>query len=154
MILFHPQLEPAPPDALTDVVAGLSAQLPALAATATQTGGLRRERLRDVVAAALRGRVDPAAGLGDGFGASQLDYKISGVPVAVTVQTGRAWTNNEALLGVLAAACAPQIEWLVLLAPMKYKKSSQYPHILQQLKALTAAQGVDLDLKGVVLLAF
>jgi hypothetical protein len=86
------------------------------------------------------------------LGRGQLDFYVPDERIAVTVQAGRAWTNNEALLAVLAAAGQPAVDWLVLPVPMIYKGSAQYPQIVQQLQALATADGVGLDLKGLVVL--
>jgi hypothetical protein len=152
-IMFSPELAHAPPTAMADIVGGLTVGLGTFANTATDAGGLRRDRLREVAAEILGLSAAPAP-LSGGLAHGQLDFYVPDGCIAVAVQAGRAWTNNEALLAVLAAASQPAIEWLVLLVPMIYKRSAQYPPIVQQLQALAAADGVDLDLKGVVLLGY
>ncbi len=84
----------------------------------------------------------------------ELDFVLPGLRSAVGVQAARAWTNNGALLAVLAAASAEGIDWLLLLVPTTYKGGPQHQHVLTQLRELSVARGVHLDLRGVGVLGY
>lgn len=88
------------------------------------------------------------------FASDQIDLMLNEAPVGITIHAGRAWMNNEALLAVLGAACAPALEWLILVVPQSYMSSAQHSHIVQQIISLAAASGVDLDLPGVSIVPF
>ncbi len=88
------------------------------------------------------------------FARAELDFVLPGLRSAVGVQAGRAWTNNGALLAVLAAASAEGIDWLLLLVPTTYKGGPQRQHVLTQLRELAVARGVHLDLRGVGVLGY
>ena len=72
----------------------------------------------------------------------------------VSLQAGRARTNNGALLSVLAAAAAAEIDWLVVLAPARYKSGAAAGPVIQDLRAMAAEPGIRLTLKGAVVLAY
>lgn len=97
--------------------------------------------------------VSPFAG--DAAFSSHLLDAVSGADrSAVSVQAGRAHTNNEALLGVLAAASHPLVDWLILVVPERYKNSGAYVGVTAQLDALASSPGIGLDLCGIAVVAF
>jgi hypothetical protein len=124
----------------------------AFRATQTSEGGLRRPLLRDVLVDLVPqvGRL-PAPGI---FTPAELDLVLPELRVGLAVQAGRAWTNNGALLSVLAAASEPAVDWLVALVPFAYKSGSAFPNVSVQLSALAIGGGVDLDLHGIGIVAY
>jgi hypothetical protein len=88
------------------------------------------------------------------FAAHELDFVLPAERLAVSVQAGRAWTNNGALLAVLAAAAESGVEWLLALVPFTYKTGAQFPPVVDQLRALAGSSGVDLDLRGIAVVAY
>lgn len=152
-IFFYPKAqECVPPQmkAAADLIANGAARL---RETQSEKGGLKRDPLRAV----LHDLVGDHAGhplAGTTFASDQIDLMLNEAPVAITIHAGRAWMNNEALLAVLGAACAPAVEWLILVVPQSYMRSAQHPHIVQQIASLAAASGVDLDLQGVSIVPF
>lgn len=130
----------------------LETRMSALARTVPADGGLKRQPLLD----ALDLRTADAsarAPRGRGFQSSVL-AAVTDQRVAVSVQTGRAKTNNEGLLAVLAGADDPTVSWLVLVVADKYKGAATALPVTRDIEALASAVGVDLDLEGVVVLTF
>lgn len=121
-------------------------------ATQTPEGGLKRADLSRV----LRSLLDLAvSGPGkDTFSRTELDLVVPELRIGLAVQAGRAWTNNGALLSVLAAASDTAVEWLLIMTPFTYKNSAAFPNVELQVRALAEAEGVDLDLHGVGLVAY
>jgi hypothetical protein len=74
--------------------------------------------------------------------------------VALGVHGGRALTNNGAFVSVLAAAAHPDVDWLVIVLPQRYKGSATLTGVLTQLGELRQASGIRLDLVGVTLIGF
>jgi hypothetical protein len=152
-IYFYPQAqERVPPQmsAAADLIVNGAARL---RGTQSDKGGLKRDPLRavlhDLVGEHAR---HPLAGTT--FASDQIDLMLNEAPVGISIHAGRAWMNNEALLAVLGAACAPDLDWLILVVPQSYMRSVQHPHIVQQIASLAAASGVDLDLQGVATVPF
>lgn len=126
-------------------------RLPALLrGTETSNGGLKRELLKDV----LVGRVPGLQFAPPGFASREIDLLVPERALAVSLQAGRAWTNNGALLAVLAAADAKDVRSLILFVPEHYKSGVQHAYVREQLQHLAAATGITLDLDGVLLLGF
>jgi hypothetical protein len=135
---------------LLNAVQGL---LPSMAATEDSSGGLRRPLLVDALAPAVAAyNLRPPRGRT--FAASEIDLVSRELRLAVSVQAGRARTNNGALMAVLAAAAMPDVDWMILVAPAKYKGSATAEPIRRELATLAASDGVTLSLGGVALLGF
>lgn len=152
-IYFYPQADGrVPPQmmAAADLIANGAARL---RATQSDKGGLKRDPLR-VALHDLVGEHAHHPLTATTFASDQIDLMLNEAPVGITIHAGRAWMNNEALLAVLGAACAPAVEWLILVVPQSYMRSAQHPHIVQQITSLAAAGGVDLDLQGVSIVPF
>lgn len=141
------------PDAVAALAADLTLCLPAMAATETPNGGLHRIDLLGALASAIRGH---GLGVPDGgtFALREIDLVGWKPRVAVTVQTGRARTNNGALLAVLAAASLPDVRWLIAIVPERYKGSMTARPVHEDLRHLSRSQGVSLDLSGILVLSF
>ena len=121
-------------------------------ATEESNGGLKRKALKSVVEARLLGT--PIGSSGGGFFPHELDFVLPTQNAAVSVQAGRAWMNNGALLAVLAAAAQPNIEWLLCLVPFTYMNAAQFDPVVAQIEALAVSDGVDLDLRGIIVIAY
>ena len=150
---FYPQAEQGVPPQMKVVAELIATGAPKLRATQSVKGGLKRDPLRTALYELVgdHARHDP---VGITFASDQIDFVLADAPVGVSVHAGRAWMNNEALLALLGASCTPDLEWLILVVPQTYMGSAQHPHIVQQITALAAAGGVDLDLRGVAIAAF
>ena len=74
--------------------------------------------------------------------------------LAVSVQAGRAWTNNGALCAVLAGAADGDSAWLVLLVPDHYKGGVQRVNISAQVAALLSSPGVHLEIEAVAVVGY
>ncbi len=88
------------------------------------------------------------------FAPGELDFFLEAARAAVSVQAGWALNNNGALMGMLAAASAPDVEWVVLVVPSLYKTSPAYPKLVAQAKGLFRAEGIRLDLRGAALVPY
>ena len=132
----------------------LQRHLPALRATESSTGGLQRVDLAAVITSAVRRLQAGVAGPRPTFARKEVDVVIQPLRAAVSVQAGRAWTNNGALTAVLAAASTEGVDWLLLLVPTTYKGGPQHANVRKQLGELAAARGVHLDLQGIGLLGY
>jgi hypothetical protein len=150
---FYPDAAARRPSEVAQLVNALLVGAPRIRATATPKGGLKSRDLVEVTAGLLTGLVDPHA-CGEAFTAGQIDLLARHSRTGIAVQAGRAWMNNEALLAVLAAATDPHVDWLVLVVPDQYMGSVQASNITTQLEALGRAEGVDLELQGVAVVAF
>lgn len=152
-IYFYPQAQERVPSQMSAAAALIASGAASLRGTQSDKGGLKRDPLRAVLHGLVgeHGRHPPA---GTTFASDQIDLMLNEAPVGITVHAGRAWMNNEALLAVLGAACAPAVDWLILVVPQSYMRSAQHPHIVQQIASLAAASGVDLDLQGVAIVSF
>lgn len=141
------------PGEVTIVVEALERDSQALRATQGPDGGLKRPMLRQAVAESLGG-LGCAHGSKSRFASEELDFLLADQRLAISVQAGRAWTNNGALLALLAAAADPEVDWLAVMVPFSYKTGTQYSRVARQMTDLVAAHGVDLDLAGVALIAY
>jgi len=145
--------DPAPPQAVADVVMQLERGERELRLTQSSEGGLARKALRDVALRFLGGAARGSAA-GATFAPGELDFFLEAARAAVSVQAGRALNNNGALVGVLAAASAPEVEWVVLVVPAVYKTSPAYAKLVAQAKDLFRAEGIGLDLRGAALVSY
>lgn len=152
-IYFYPHAQEHVPPQMSAAAALIASGADSLRGTQSDKGGLKRAPLRAVLHALVgeHARHPPA---GATFASDQIDLMLADAPVGIAVHAGRAWMNNEALLAVLGAACAPAVDWLILVVPQSYMGSAQHPHIVQQIASLAAASGVDLDLQGVAIVPF
>ena len=132
----------------------LERHLTALRATESANGGLQRVDLAAVITPAVRRLQDGVAGRRPTFARKEVDFVVPPLRAAVSVQAGRAWTNNGALTAVLAAASTEGVDWLLLLVPTTYKGGPQHANVRKQLVELSAARGVHLDLQGIGLLGY
>jgi hypothetical protein len=142
-----------PSAALQAVIDSVILETGALAKTVTPDGGVKVIKLRDVLrgVAMRHGLVHPT---GDTFAAGELAWENRELALAVAIQAGRAATNNGGLVSVLAAAARPDVDWLILVLPERYKRGPTYGDVLKQVSALSGADGIDLDLVGVTLIGF
>ncbi|EYR63396.1 hypothetical protein N866_01035 [Actinotalea ferrariae CF5-4] len=151
-ILFDPGAPSVPGD-IAALTTDLKSLMAVAAGTETPDGGLHRTDLLGALAPAAR-----AHGLGvperDTFAASEIDLARGSSGAAVSVQTGRARSNNAALLSVLAAAAMQDIRWLVIVAPARYKGTLTARPVVDDITRLSRSRGVRLDLSGVLVLAF
>lgn len=150
-------LRGGPADAPRDValvVDTLEREAHTLRATEGSDGGLKRPQLREAVVQSMAGLVHRGSCSTSPFGKEELDFVLAGRKLAISVQAGRAWSNNGALLALLGAAADPGIQWLVIAVPFVYKTGAQYAPVAGQVTDLLAAGGVDLDLAGVALVAY
>ncbi|EAP98558.1 hypothetical protein JNB_00280 [Janibacter sp. HTCC2649] len=126
-------------------------------------GGLRKP----VVAAAVADRladkgfripvngdllVTAAMRLGPGSVSIDALHSISGL--GVSVHAGRAWNNNEALVGVLKMAAASSVRTAAVVVPAHYKGSAAAPKISEFLENLSQWSGVHLELDGIAVFAY
>lgn len=131
----------------------ISALKPQLSAVAESDGGIRRDAIKHVLGLALH-ELGFSSGSLATFAAGELDYAHAGRRTVISVQGRRAKTNNGALVGVLAAASAPSVDWVILLVPDRYKGTRTFQPIAEQLDALAAADGILLNLRGCVLVGY
>lgn len=144
---------PVLPPNLESLVVDIELRLPDMAATVGPSGGLKRDDLLRTIAPVAR-----AYGLGvpeqRTFAGSEIDLLSTSARAAVSVQAGRAKTNNGGLLAVLAAAAMPTVDWLILIVPERYKGSTTAPPVRHDVHALARSGGIELDLSGVVILSY
>ena len=88
------------------------------------------------------------------FEVGSLSSVLSGRKVGISVHGGRAFTNNEALVAVLAAADHADIDWLIEVMPDRYKGGPTFDKVRGQLEQLQSARGIDLHLIGVTIIGF
>lgn len=129
----------------------LEARMTFLPSAIPPDGGLRKGDLLRALAPDSLG--ESFAPPGDHAFASVLDL-VSPSGMAISVQTGRAKTNNEAILAVLAGASHPGVRWVALILPDRYKGSSTAPPVERDVRALIASRGVTLDLAGILVLVY
>jgi len=141
------------PRQVDDLAAAVLDAVPALARVAGSDDGLKRLDL--IAALAPVARVNGlSVTTGGSFAASELDLLSADHRIALSVQAGRARTNNGALRAVLAAGAYPEVSWLILLVPERYKGGLTAKPILEDLRLLATTPGVRLDLDAVLLAAF
>lgn len=152
LISFSPMTS-AVPHAIGEVVAAIETARARIRTTFTADGGINRSAVAAVVEPLLRD-----AGFRRGSEATltpkELDYSAPSLLAVLSVQAGRAATNNGGLLATLAAASCEDVDWLVLLVPEQYKSSSAGNAVERQLRDLAVAHGVRLDLMGVLLVRY
>lgn len=141
------------PQAVAEVVAQLERGEHDFRLTESSEGGLSRKALNNVALRVLRGAARGSAA-GATFAPGELDFSVEGARTAVSVQAGRALNNNGALVGMLAAASAPDVEWIVLVVPSVYKTSPAHPKLVEQARRLFEAEGIRLDLRGAVFVSY
>ncbi len=141
------------PEKVSKAVTMIESQRHILRATMDERGGLKRDDLRDAMVASARklglDTESPAH-----FERTQLDFSHRSGRYAISLQAGRAAVNNDALLSVLAAASARAIDWLIIVLPHSYKNGKPCDKVLDQLQALAQTTGIDIDIKGVVVVGF
>ncbi len=150
--MFSP-VPPTVPECVVAVARALESRRHSMHLTFTETGGINRQEVSRVVEPTLReaGFVPGSHAL---LSSKEIDYVSPDLLAAVSIQAGRAMSNNGALLAVLAAASSPDTDWLVLLVPERYKASATYDSVVSQLKELEVAPGIRLDLQGALLVAY
>ena len=138
---------PIPPPVVSLVAAELG-ELAALIGLRDDEGGIRRGAVVEVLSRRWHGAgVVPAPDLhADGVHPQER--------LAVRVEAGRAWTNNDGLLAVLETAVDPDLSSLLLVVPVTYKGSACFTPVVQQLRRLLSGRGVSLDLTGVGVLGY
>lgn len=124
-----------------------------MAATESPDGGLRRLDLLSTLAPVTRTH-SLAVPDSDTFAVTEIDLMSSQAGAAISVQTGRAKTNNGALLSVLAAASMVEVRWLIIVVPERYKGSTTAGPIRKDLLRLARSKGVSLSVDGVQLMSF
>jgi hypothetical protein len=88
------------------------------------------------------------------FAGSEIDSVNPSTAVGISIQAGRGWTNNGAVMATLGAAADPRVRWLVLIAPQVYKGSRSFGSIVTRTQELLASPGIELDLDGVIAIAY
>lgn len=88
------------------------------------------------------------------FAVKSLSWVARTSRIAVSVHGGRAHTNNEVLLALLAASAQRGVDWLIAVLPERYKNGPTFDNVQGQVEELSDAPGIDLDLIGVTLVAF
>lgn len=88
------------------------------------------------------------------FAGKEIDFVNSSTSVGVSIQAGRGWANNGAVMATLGAAADPRVRWLVLIAPQVYKGSRSFESIVIRVQELLASPGVELDLDGIIAIAY
>lgn len=129
----------------------LEGRMSDLSAVIPPDGGLRKGDLLAALAPETLG--EPMSAPGNHAFAGVLDL-VSPSGMAISVQTGRAKTNNEAILAVLAGASHPGVRWVALILPERYKGSSTAPAVERDVQALIGSSGVSLDLTGILVLVY
>lgn len=124
-----------------------------LRTTQSDTGGLNRARLRKAILPSLVA-CDLTDKDVDSFTGREIDLWSAASGLAVSLQTGRAYTNNGALLAVLAAAAHRPIDWVVITVPEAYKGGAQANPVCIQLGGLVKARGIALDLDGIAVISY
>lgn len=152
LISFSPTAAAVPAE-IEDVVARIEAVRAHVRATFTDGGGINRSAVVSVLEPIVR-----EAGFRSGSEATlsprEIDFSAPSLLAALSVQAGRAATNNGGLLATLAAASCEDIDWLVLLVPEQYKASAAGVAVQRQLRDLAVAHGVRLELQGVLLVQY
>ena len=152
LVLLSP-VSPAVPARVVAVAERLEARRLEIRSTFSEGGGITRRSVSDVVEPSLRSS-SFIPGSHATLSPKEIDYVSVELGTAVSIQAGRAMTNNGALLAVLAAASSSDIDWLILLVPDRYKGSATYDSVLSQLRDLEVASGIRLDLQGVLAVGY
>ncbi|NUU18454.1 hypothetical protein HP550_14450 [Cellulomonas humilata] len=129
----------------------LDARMSYLSKVIPPDGGLRKNDLLAALEPDTLG--EPLTPPGDHPFANVLDL-VSPSGMAISVQTGRAKSNNEAILAVLAGASHPHVRWVALVLPDRYKGSSTAPSVERDVRSLVTSVGVTLDLTGILVLVY
>lgn len=139
--------------AVLEVAKAVERAAPRLRAAEGETGGLSRARLIKAVVPSLAA-FDLTDKEVDSFSGREIDLWSAASGIAVSVQTGRAYTNNGALLAVLAAASHRPVDWLVIAVPDAYKGGAQAEPVVIQVRHLLRTRGITLDLDGVAIVPY
>lgn len=137
----------------------LSSLMPRLRATQTRDGGLRRQSLVDELASNSSlcdvhdEEIETSPKLPT-FMPDELDFILPALRVGVSVQAGRAWTNNGAMVGLLASASCPDVDWHIAVVPEQYKGTKHLGSIVVQMSSIRDARGIYLDLLGCIVLPY
>lgn len=151
-IRFDADLAPVPgaADSLADA---LRERLSVLSALVAPDGGVKRLELLPALTTIVRG-----FGLTvferDSFASNEVDLIDTRNRIGVSLQAGRARTNNGALLSVLAAAAAPDVDWLIILAPTRYKSGAAAVPVTEDLREMASEAGIRLAVMAVLVLAY
>lgn len=144
-------VEPDLPSEVARLAARAEGRMPDLTRTVPSNGGLKRTQLLNAL--------DPGS-LGLSFApptprafSGAIDL-VSPSGVAISIQTGRAKTNNDGVLAVIAGASQPGVSWVLLVLPEKYKGSTTASPVVRDVQSLADSAGVHLALEGVVILTF
>ncbi|GAA4847134.1 hypothetical protein GCM10023221_27310 [Luteimicrobium xylanilyticum] len=143
----------SPSSAVRGVVDAITLEHKAMSATVGADGGVQVAAVYDVLRPVMD-RLEFATSTQSTFTPSALRGLAPERHVALSVHGGRAHTNNEVLLSVLAAAAHPGVDWLVSVVPERYKNGPTLTRVHDQLRELRDASGIDLDLVGVTLVGF
>jgi hypothetical protein len=143
----------AVPDTVRAVVDAIAQVSPRLAAQVTSQGSITSEPLREILKPVLS-RFGITPGHHAGFASKELHFSATDLRTGVSLQAGRAFVNNAALVSVLASASSPDIDWVIVVVPEIYKSSKVYLKVLDQLHELQGAHGIHLDLQGAVLVSY
>ena len=73
---------------------------------------------------------------------------------ALSVHAGRAWTNHEATVAVLAMAAATTVRHAVVVVPDRYKGGAAGSNVVDFLRTLSTFRGVHLDLDHVAVVMY
>jgi hypothetical protein len=88
------------------------------------------------------------------FSGREIDLWSAEAGLALSLQAGRAHTNNGALLALLAAAALRPVDWVVIAVPEAYKGGAQAAPIATQLGEIVRARGIALELDGAVMVSY
>lgn len=100
------------------------------------------------------GELRVSAATHDGVESVAIDALHAASGVGVTVHVGRAWTNNEALVGVLRMAAANDVRIAAVIVPDRYKGSSAAPNVHDFLLTMSRWKGVHLDLDLIAVISY
>lgn len=98
-----------------------------------------------VRAAAVRNAISPSLSQ-LGFSTGAAGTLVDEMGTAVTVHGGRAYMNNEAVWRIIQLAGDPSIRAVITVVPRVYKGSACASKVAAQIKALSANEGVMVDL--------
>lgn len=152
IIQFSPAIAMVP-ETVLDVISGVEVLRPAIRDTFTSTGGISRPAVAAIVHPVLVGASFLPQSPAD-FLPEEIHYSATALSTVVSIQTGRASTNNGGLVATLSAASCAGVDWLLLLAPENYKGSTAADRVASHLDELAAAGGIHIDLVGVALVAY
>ena len=143
----------AVPEAVLAVIDAIVLVSPDLTAQVTSQGSITSEPLRETLEPVLS-PFGMTPGVQAGFAVKEIHFTGTDLRTGVSLQAGRAFANNGALVSVLASASSPDIEWMIVVVPEVYKGSKVYPRVLAQFHELQKAHGIHLDLQGAILLSY